>query len=320
MKKILCNFFCLSLIVGFISFIPFFPRETEILSQEKQEKLKEGKTFWMWDSPHGPLAMHYKEKGSGSKHIILLHGFRANTFTWRHLIDPLAEAGYHIWVIDLIGFGLSDKPIEAPYDLKFFLDQIEAFMDKNLIPKAHLVGNSMGGGLAINMAISHPDRVNSLTLIAALGYPLDLSFYLIIGKNFGPLLTPFLGPTIIRKGMEDIVYRKETISDEQIIAYSLPYQLPGGATAATRTLENFDNQHLLTLKQFYPMIKNPVLVIWGDKDKLIPLNHYERFLKDFPTCEHLLIKNCGHIPQEEAPQEVTTAIINFLNHPKSVKK
>lgn len=292
--------------------IPFLPTGTKLLDPEEQARLKQGKTFWHWDSTHGKQAIHYLEKGSGDKHIILLHGFRANTFTWRYLIDPLAEAGYHIWAIDLLGYGLSDKPFEAPYTIEFFLEQIEAFMDGQQIPHAHLIGNSMGGGLALGMGLFYPQRVKSLTLIAALGYPLDLTFYLIVGKNFGHLLAPLLGPAMIRQGMSDIVYNKQSITDEQIAAYSLPYQFPGGTLASTLTLEKFDNQRLATLSQRYKEITQPILVIWGEQDHLIPVSHYYQFIQDFPLCKRTLIHNCGHIPQEEAPDQVIPSILDFL--------
>ncbi len=302
------------MIVGLVGIMPFIPQNAKILDSNEQALIKAGKTFWEWDSPYGSYAVHYIEKGIGSKHILFLHGFRANTFTWRHLIDPLAQAGYHVWVIDLLGFGFSDKPSQVPYGLDFFTEQINAFMKGQQISHAHLVGNSMGGGLALGMAVNYPHRVDSLTLIAALGYPLEFSFYLTIGKNFGHLIAPFLGPTLIRKGLEDIVYRKEIITNEQIEAYSLPYRFPGGTHASTMILENFDNQQLLALSQRFSKVFHPILLIWGDRDKLIPMTHYECFIRDFPASDRVLIKNCGHIPQEEAPEEVVTSLIRFLDN------
>lgn len=313
MKRFIFQLLSLSLLLGAIGLIPFLPRETTLLSREEQQRLKQNKTFWTWNSDYGNLDVHYIEKGTGPHHLILLHGFRANTFTWHHLIDPLVKAGYHVWALDLIGYGLSDKPAHVPYHTEFFIDQIHAFMVGNQIEQAHLIGNSMGGGLTLGMAVTHPKQVQSLILINALGYPLDLSFYLIIGKNFGHFLTPLIGPTVIRQGMEDIVYKKENLSNEQIEAYVLPYRLPGGTLATTKTMENFDNQRLIALKEQYKFIHKPMLVIWGEKDRLIPLDHYHQFVADFPFCDHALISDCGHIPQEEAPKEVLEVLLPFLN-------
>lgn len=299
--------------------ISFYSMEMQILSPEEQEKLKEGKTFWNWETPTGNYAMHYVEKGSGPNHVILLHGFRANTFTWRYMIDPLAEAGFHVWAVDLLGFGFSDKPEEVQYTLDFFLDQINAFMEGQDIPKAHFVGSSMGGGLSLWMSLYHPQRINSLTLIGALGYPLDLPIYVSIGKHIGHFWMPFLGPSMVRKGLEQVVYSEDSITPDQIHAYSLPYCFPGGAMASLNTLKNFDNQRLKDLSTRYIReITYPLLIIWGKQDNLIPFHHFEQFCHDFPKARKMLIPQCGHIPQEEKPEIVQLGIIDFLKQVKEV--
>jgi pimeloyl-ACP methyl ester carboxylesterase len=289
------------------------------LEPEEQQKLKEGKLFWEWPSPYGPLAIHYKEKGEGSKHILLLHGFRANAFTWRYLIEPLAQAGYHVWVIDLIGYGLSDKPDHAPYDINFFVQQVVAFLEAKGISQAHLAGNSMGGGLSLKIALDYPERIHSLVLLSPLGYPVDLPLSLSIERYFGQLWGPFLGPTIVRYALKQIVFNQDSISAEQIEAYCLPYRFPGGTRASLMTLRQFDNQHLIDMGLLYPTLLHPLLIIWGDQDTLIPVSHYEQFLKDFPKASGLLIADCGHIPQEEEPQQVLTAMLNFLHKVEGIK-
>ena len=104
----------------------------QLFTPEEQQRLREGKQFWEWSSPHGPLAIHYVEKGEGPNHILLIHGFRSHIFTWKEIIDPLAKAGYHVWAIDLLGFGLSDKPDANIYNLDFFTEQINAFIARHL--------------------------------------------------------------------------------------------------------------------------------------------------------------------------------------------
>lgn len=295
-------------------FTAFLATDVTMLGPEEQQKIKSGKLFWEWSSPYGPLAMHYVEKGKGSKHILLLHGFRAHTYTWRHLIDPLVQSGYHVWAIDYIGYGLSDKPDHAVYDFDFFVQQIEAFMKAHTIPKAHLIGSSLGGGLALKMALAFPERVTSLTLLDALGYPLNLPFYLSIGRYIHQIWAPFLKPGIVRRSLNEIIFNSELVTDEQVEAYSLPYRFPGGISATLLTLQQFDNEYLVEMSHQYPDLNHPTLVIWGDQDRLIPTSHYEKFQKDFPHAKCLLIKDCGHIPQEEAPQQVIPALSAFLQN------
>jgi pimeloyl-ACP methyl ester carboxylesterase len=295
-----------------VNILSFIASEYQILRPDEEARLKEGKTFWEWTTPEKTTAnIHYIERGTGSNHILLVHGFRCNTYTWRHLIDPLAEAGFHVWCIDLLGFGLSDKPY-LNYSLELFIKQIHDFMDGHEIPKAHFIGNSMGGGLSITMALDFPSRVNSLTLISPLGYPIEIPLYISIGKHLSMFWTPFLGSTMIRKGLEQIVYNKDSIQEEQVEAYRLPYSLAGGAAAALSTLKSFDNQKLEDLSRRYPEIGCPLFVIWGNNDTLIPIEHFKLFCKDFPSAKKLLIEECGHIPQEEKPEEIKASVLSFL--------
>lgn len=274
----------------------------------------QGAAWWQWHSPYGEVRINYVEKGVGSKHVLLIHGFGANTYTWHAIIEPLAAAGYHVWAMDLLGFGLSDKPAGVPYGFELFLAQIEAFMEAKQIPRADLVGNSMGGGLALEMAIMHPTRVKSLTLITALGYPLELPYYFSIARRYGTLLRPMIGKTFMRLVLKHLMYNPKLITDAQVEAYLRPVLAPGGLEAIIRTLAGFDNTILEKLSARFNTIKIPVLIIWGENDTLIPVADYWRFTKDFPHAEKLLIPHCGHIPQEECPKPVTEALLRFLKN------
>lgn len=290
----------------------FVLTDLQMLEHEEFLKLKSGEKFWTWESPNGPYSMHYVEKGEGENHILFIHGFRSHTFTWRFLIDPLAKSGYHVWAIDLIGFGLSDKPENETYNIPFFIDQIISFMQAKSISKAHIIGNSMGGGLALNIALYYPSQVASLSLLNALGYPHELPFYVLIARHISSIWTPFLGPRMVRQTLNYIVYDQHNISEEQVNAYTLPYRLPGGITSTLLTLQQFDNQILVNMTKQYPHLKHPILVIWGEHDSQIPVAHYEKFVADFPKAQKLLIPKCGHIPQEESPSEVLSALLDFL--------
>ncbi len=317
MKKLI-YFFLALIFIGFASYKIVIPTP-HYLSSEAQAKIKEGKTFWQWDSPYGPQNIHYVEKGSGDKHIILVHGFRAHSYTWKHIIDPLVEIGYHVWTIDIIGYGLSDMPNQFLYRQELFVQQLTHFMKAHGIDHAHFIGNSMGGGIILSVAVEHPESIDSLTLITALGYPLKLPFYLAVGKVLGHLTAPFLGPDMVKHGLNFIIHDKSTITEEQIQAYSLPFLFPGGAAASIETLKNFDNQQLKDLSARFSEIKKPILIIWGENDPLIPVIHYYQFIEEFPHAQKLLISQCGHLPQEEKPELVNETIIQFLQQVNQTK-
>lgn len=285
---------------------------TKLLEPFQIKELKAGHLFWEWNSSYGAHQVHYIEKGTGSNHIILIHGFGGHSFTWRFIIDQLAEAGYHIWSIDLLGFGLSDKPLGAPYGLDLFRQQITDFIISKKIGSAHLIGNSMGGGLCLGMAVEHPQMVKSLVLIDPFAYPQTLPMTLKITKFAGKAASPFQGDFMVRRVLEEVMYDPSKVTHEQVDAYTLPFRMPGGIEAFISTLQNFDNNQIKNLSKKYSKISVPLLLIWGREDSWIPISTIDLFRKDFPKAEVLIIPQCGHIPQEECPEAVLDSIKKFL--------
>lgn len=227
-------------------------------------------------------------------------------------MTPLAKAGYHVWAIDLLGFGSSDKPINAPYGLDLFVDQIQAFMDSKGIPSAHFVGNSMGGGVSIGVALQAPNRVKSLTLIASMGFPMQLPFFFKMARTSPSIAKPLISRSLIKTAIRDIIYKKDSLSEQQIDAYWMPFTQPGGKEAFLELLRMFDNDLLEKMSASLKKISCPVLIIWGDHDSLIPVTHAKLFQQAIPHAELLIIKDCGHIPQEEEPDSVNARLLDFL--------
>lgn len=277
-------------------------------SQPNQQEL----TFWQWDLPSRSHKIHYIERGRGPHHVLLLHGFAAHSFTWRGVIDELVQAGYHVWSIDLIGFGYSDKPVKCSYGLDLFTDQLEAFMRAKQIDHASVIGNSMGGGLALSLAMTVPERVQSLVLIDAFVFPIKLPFYFAMTKMLGKGVKPFMGKTMVKKILNQIIYDRKKISEDQILAYDFPLHTPGGKDAFIQTLQNFNDHELEVFVSHLEKIEVPVLIIWGEKDRWMPLDYFQRLSQRFPKAKKLIIPNCGHAPQEERPLEVSRAILQFL--------
>lgn len=299
--------------VTFLCMLAFFLTSClTVLNKEEEKQLKIGKTFWEWSSQWGRFNVHYIEKGEGPRHIILLHGFAAHSWTWHAIIDELVAKGYHVWAPDFLGFGLSDKPDNVPYGLDFFIEQLSAFMKGNDIEKANLVGNSMGGGIALAHALFNPEQVSSLCLLDALCYPMELPFYLKISQKFGRYLSPFVNRFFVRKCIEQVVYNKNAITEEQVEAYTLPFRLNGGTAATVTILQQFNNKEIEVLSRCVSQINAPTLIIWGEYDEWISVKNYWQFKQDLPHAETHLIPDCGHIPQEEEPEFVAYTLLDFL--------
>lgn len=281
------------------------------LLHAKQDFMEE-RTFWEWNYQSTSYNVHFVEKGTGDRHLFLIHGFGSHIYTWHHLIDKFAEAGFHVWSLDLIGFGYSEKPLKIPYGLHLFVSQIEDFMKAKSISSADFVGNSMGGGVALAMAVEHLNRVKSLTLIDPLAFPIQLPYYYDIPKKLGKLTFPFIGRTTVKMILKNLVFDSNKITEDQITAYTSPLLMKGGKEAFLKILQNMDMRELDHLSLRYREINVPLLLIWGEQDRLIPITYLKRLTQIFPKAKTLVISNCGHIPQEECPQEVLKGMLNFL--------
>lgn len=304
--------FKIFLIIAF--FLTLYPNDKLFSERQLSSKNKSNlanPTFWQWNQPSGSYRVYFQERGAGDRHVLLIHGFGGHTFTWRYLMDQLANAGFHVWSLDLLGFGYSDKPANVQYGLDLFIAQIDAFMEAKSIASAEIVGNSMGGGLALGMAIKHPARANSLVLIDPLAFPVKLPYYYAITKIFGKLTFPFFGRTMVKIALRDMMYDRKKISEEQMTAYSLPFLMTGGKEAYLKILQNADTRELDQLSRHYHKITVPLLIIWGKEDRLIPRIHQQHIAHQCPQAQTLTISNCGHIPQEESPQEVLQGILDF---------
>ena len=309
-KLIHFSFYLLACIAGLCALIFFL--SVQLLDEKEIAQIKNGKKFWQWSSPHGLINTHFIEEGDGDQHILLLHGFRAHTYTWKSLIAPLKQAGYHVWALDLVGFGLSDKPNYAIYNQSFFVNQIKSFMNHQGIESTHLIGNSMGGALALELTLNCPDSVKSLTLINALGYSLNMPFYIYLFRDMDFIWGPFLSPTIIKACLQSVIFDQKCVTEEKVEAYCLPYRFPGGTESSLLTLRHFDMNKLQKMHKNFSQICLPTLLIWGENDTLLPLQHYHHFLADFPEAQSFLIPACGHMPQEEKPELIAEVLIDFL--------
>ena len=267
--------------------------------------------FYRWKD----YKIAYVEKGKGDEHVLLLHGFAANIFTWHYQTDFLARQGYHVWAVDFIGFGQSDKPSEDVYGLDLYQGQIISFMNKMGIKKAHVIGHSMGGAIGLWLAVKNPDRLNSLIVVDPASYPFEWPALLQVCKRYGRYLEPFINRRAICFILGQIFFDRKKVTQRQIDAYWEPIKR-GGKQSLLRVLEAFDNQILAEMCCQYSTIKVPVLVVWGEEDRWIPVSCVALFARDIPHADQAIIKKAGHAPQEEKPGVFNEQLLAFLkNHP-----
>jgi pimeloyl-ACP methyl ester carboxylesterase len=255
------------------------------------------------------------EAGSGEP-VILIHGLGATKASFLPTIAALAP-GYRTIAVDLPGFGDSDKPLLGSYDAGFFARSMIALLDALGLERAHVVGNSMGGRVAIELGLDFPDRIERLALLAP-------SLAWLRTRRWAPYLRWV--PTQLgliqpapRQLVEAIVRRMIPGADQEWTAAGIDeflrsYLTPSGRAAFYAAARNIYLEEPHGPNGFWTRLKSlsvPSLFVWGRRDVVVPAAFANHVRDAAPHAEHLLL-DCGHVPQLERPRQTHAAIKRFL--------
>jgi pimeloyl-ACP methyl ester carboxylesterase len=265
------------------------------------------------------LRVHYKTAGQGQPAMLLLHGLAASFFSWREVIRPLAEYGTVV-AFDRPAFGLTSRPLAGrwlgrnPYSPEAQADFTVALLDHLAIEQAVLVGSSLGGMVATLTALRYPSRVQALVLVDPAVYFNGLPIWLrpILRspqmRHLGPLLARLLAAQ--RDAFIGLAWHDPSRVSPDIVA---GYLKPTLVHHWDRAFWEFAMAHRpLNLAAHLHQIHQPVLVITGDDDRVIPTRHSIRLAQAIPQAELTIIANCGHLPHEERPADFLNATLPFL--------
>jgi pimeloyl-ACP methyl ester carboxylesterase len=258
---------------------------------------------------------HYTEYPAPGQDVFLLHGFASSTYTWEKVAPILQAHGYHVWALDMKGFGWSDKPEDADYSPQKLMADVNTWMDKMGLRKVVFVGNSLGGAIAWNMALAHPDRVKKLVLIDAAGFMQEMPVPVRLAGLPGASAVAgfFFGRWVIEDIFKQVYFDPSAITAEQIDAYydrlrtenALGALTSVGRAVSTLTSEKYGLR--------IPEIQVDTLIIWGRDDAWIPLDDGFKFKEALSNATLEVIPFCGHVPQEEKPEETARLILEFLS-------
>ena len=259
---------------------------------------------------------HYTEYPGPGETIFLLHGFASSTYTWEKVAPVLQARGYHVWALDMKGFGWSDKPEDADYSPWQLMKEVNAWMDKMGLEDVVLVGNSLGGAIAWNMALVYPEKVKKLVLIDAAGFMHETQMPVPVRLAGLPgaagVARLFLGRWIVQDTLKQVYFDSAAVTAEQINAYYnrlCTENALGALTALGRSISTISSkEYALRI----PEIQVDTLIIWGRDDAWIPLKDGFKFKETLPNATLEVIPFCGHAPQEEKPEETAHLIIDFL--------
>lgn len=267
--------------------------------------------------PTDGLKLHHEEKGEG-RPLLLIHGFGANSSTWKHLIPRLAER-YKTISLDLKGFGLSPKPSDDEYSAQDQADLVANFIAEKGLTDVTLIGHSLGGAVvlltALNLKARRQKLPHSLVLLDPMAYKQRLPFFIKLLRvpMMGRLLLDILPEEMQVQLMLRAVYHDKTkITNDTVVSYAAPLKESNAKTALIKSAKTIVPPNLKNIVACYRDISSPTLIIWGQYDTIVPLGVGDRLAREMPDAKLLPPLAAGHAPQEEVPLLVLPEILQFL--------
>lgn len=259
------------------------------------------------------LQINYYEGGpADAETIVMIHGFGANRDNWLRFARHFTER-YHVIALDLPGFGESSKA-DANYDVGSQTERLQAFLKALNIEKAHLIGNSMGGHIAALYAARHPEQVLTLALLDNAGVTSPKK-----SEMFERIERGEPNPLVVRKA--------EDFDKLMNFVFVSPPPLPDSlkrhfAEQSMANQEHYDRifvqlrERYIPLEPELPKISAPTLLLWGEQDRVLDVSSIEVMKPLLQKSSVVIMKDCGHAPMIERPEETAAHYQAFLDEPR----
>jgi len=261
----------------------------------------------------GGTKVAYVEYGEGPA-VVLIHGIGHSLFAWRKNLLPIAQAGYRTLAFDIPGFGFSDFrnfPDIASFDI-FFQELIDYFG----YSKYSIVGNSLGGHLGFHISARHPDRVESLIMLSPAGATSDVYFpFRFMSTRLGQYFEPKVTRKLVENALRTVFADPSNIEEEidHIMLYATDDRFKRAFNSMLRAGLNLKGiKPEFRMDLWYHKIQCPVMVIWGDSDRVLSVEGAQIIKEHIPQTEVVILEKVGHCPQIEAYATVNKLIIDFL--------
>ena len=261
------------------------------------------------------LEVHIRDEGpKDAPALVLLHGSNSSLQTWEPWAAQLKDR-YRIISYDQPGHGLTGAHPRADYSAAAFVRVLDVVAANRGLTKFALAGNSMGGWVAWNYALAHPDKLSALILVDAAGAPVK-STGTPIGFRIArtPVVRDLIGNLtpriIIEKSLEDTLYDRKQVTPAMVDRYWELLRYPGNRKA---TLDRSRTERGQVAQSALAAIKVPTLLMWGREDSLIPVSGAAWFAKGIPGAKTVIYDRIGHIPMQETPDKSAADVDAFLS-------
>lgn len=262
-----------------------------------------------------PRRAHVVDVGEGPG-VLLLHGFLHSSWTWRETLAALVPR-HRVLALDLLGFGWSDRGGDGTLPgFRAWIDGALAALGVERLALA--CGNSLGGGLALDLAARRPGLVERLAAVSPLGAPLplpELPLRLLGAPALGPLFRwTAANPAFQRRALGLAAYKRGPVCDARLFGFST-LDRPGSHDAAVRTARGLGPASR-AIAAALPTVEQPALVVWGARDGVLPLRSHGRAVADaLPAARLEVFDDCGHCAHEEDPARFAAALEALLARP-----
>jgi pimeloyl-ACP methyl ester carboxylesterase len=262
--------------------------------------------------PVAGLRVHVRDSGPKmAQTIVLLHGFGASLHTWDAWAQAL-QSKYRVIRFDLPAAGLTGADPSGDYSDARGVHILATLLDELDVAQAVVVGHSMGGRLAWRFAAEQPHRVSQLVLIAPDGFASPGFEY---GKapEVGPmakLMQHVLPKLVLRRGLASAYADPSKLGEDTVTRY---HDLLLAPQVRSALIARMQQMNLQDPAPWLARISAPTLLLWGDKDALIPVANAQDYLRVMPTAQFVQFSGVGHLPHEEAPAETLPVLLRFLN-------
>ena len=263
------------------------------------------------------LPLAWEVRGSGPP-LVMVHGFGASRFTWRRWV-PILERRHTVYLVDLKGFGEAPRPRDGRYSPLDQATLLVEWLRRMDLREVTLVGHSLGGGIVLSAALTLEadpvPRVRGVVVISGAAYPQQIPKY--IGLARLPII-PALGLRLVpsrfllAKVLREISHADHEVTPEEVEGYAAPLDRPGTRYAILQAARQGSPPGVEDVVRRYPELRLPVLLLWGREDPVVPLSAARRLLDELPAARLVILDHCGHLPQEERPEEGIEALLSFL--------
>jgi len=256
--------------------------------------------------------IHYVETGQGDA-VLLLHGWNGSTFSMRRTIPDLAHR-YRVVAIDLPGYGFSSRSENADYSTSAQADVVRSVLDRLQIDRAAAVlGHSMGGGVAMQLALRHPERVERLVLVSSVT-PSETRRVRRLGfmRPFIPLFgLTLVREFIVRRALLGVAHDPAFVTQNVVDGYFRPLRVKGHLRSQAKQMADRQHEEAYEPRQ----IHQPTLILHGEHDRVIPLSTGRALAEQIPNAQPEVIRGAGHLALEEQPEECNKLLLEFLSRP-----